>query len=173
MKRSNLRGDCRFVLRAAVTALVWLQLAAVDAGTLRMVTYNIEADIGGYTTARPGFTTVIVGIGDEVVNGISQPVDVLSLQETTSNTTTVDPIVVALNTIYGAGTYARSPYQATQNGSASTGNGPNALVYNVTTVQLIASVGVGTPAPPGPPVSRYGTNFGRWAARPSMISTFT
>jgi hypothetical protein len=149
--RFSISRGCRLAVCAAVAALTWLPLVIVDAGTLRVVTYNIEADTGGYTTARPGFTTVIVGIGDEIVNGIAQPVDVLTLQETTSNTTTVDPIVVALNNVYGAGTYARSPYQATQSGSATSGNGPNAIVYNTTTVQLITSVGVGTPSSSGAP----------------------
>ena len=39
-----------------------------------------------------------------------------------------------------------STYQATETGNdPSDGNGPNALVYNTNTVQLLASVGVGTP----------------------------
>ena len=38
-----------------------------------------------------------------------------------------------------------STYQATQNGSNADGNGPNAVVYNANTVNLLASVGVGTP----------------------------
>src|SRR5262249_10113141 len=55
-------------------------------------------------------------------------------------------IVTNLNSFYGSlATYARSPYQATQNGSNSFGNGPNALVYNTRTLNLLASVGVGTP----------------------------
>jgi endonuclease/exonuclease/phosphatase family metal-dependent hydrolase len=114
--------------------------------TIRIVTYNIEADINGVTTPRPGLYQVLEGIGEEQVQGHVQPLDILLLQETTSNTTTVDPIVSNLNSFYGSlATYARSPYQATQNGSNSSGNGPNALVYNTLTLNLLASVGVGTP----------------------------
>jgi hypothetical protein len=114
--------------------------------TLRVVTYNIEADINGVTTPRPGLYEVLEGIGEEKVQGNYQPLDILLLQETTSNTTTVDPIVSNLNSYYGGlAVYARSPYQATQSGSNSFGNGPNALVYNTTTLNLVASVGVGTP----------------------------
>src|SRR5262249_4846371 len=83
---------------------------------------------------------------EQVVQGHNQALDVLTLQETTSNTITVDPIVNALNSYYaGIATYARSTYQATQSGSNSFGNGPNAIVYNSTTLSLLESVGVGTP----------------------------
>ena len=116
-----------------------------SASYLRVATYNIEADISGFTSPRPGMSTVLKGIGDETVNGIQRPLDILTLQETTSNTATVDPIVTQLNSIYGSGVYARSAFQATQFGSSSSGNGPNAIVYNTQTLQLIASVGVGTP----------------------------
>jgi endonuclease/exonuclease/phosphatase family metal-dependent hydrolase len=114
--------------------------------TLRMATYNIEADINGVTTPRPGLFEVLEGIGEEQLQGHNQALDIVTLQETTSNTTTVDPIVSALNSFYsGIATYARSPYQATQSGSNSFGNGPNALIYNSSTLNLLDSVGVGTP----------------------------
>jgi endonuclease/exonuclease/phosphatase family metal-dependent hydrolase len=118
----------------------------LDAGTLRIVTYNIEADINGVTTPRPGLYEVLEGIGEEQVQGTVLPLDILALQETTSNSTTVAPIVSALNSYYsGMAVFDQSPYQATQNGSNSFGNGPNALVYNTSTLTLLASVGVGTP----------------------------
>ena len=68
----------------------------------------------------------------------AQPVDILALQETTSNGTTVAPIVDGLNAYYNApGMYAMSTYQGTESGGdVANGNGPNALVYNITTVQL-------------------------------------
>jgi Endonuclease/Exonuclease/phosphatase family len=114
--------------------------------TVRIVTYNIAADVNGFTTPRPGLYQVLEGIGEEQVQGHFQPLDVLALQETTSNSTTVAPIVTNLNSYYnGLAMYAQSPYQATQSGSNTVGNGPNALVYNTTTLNLLASVGVGTP----------------------------
>jgi len=141
--------------------------------TLRIVTYNIEADINGATSplpgliAPPGNTTnyqaggVLEGIGEEIVGGDgAQPIDILALQETTSNSQTVAPIVNGLNTFYGAaGMYANSSYQATENdGVTSSGNGPNAIVYNTSTVQLLASVPVD---PPGGP-NYLGTNYGEY-----------
>lgn len=116
------------------------------AQTVRVVAYNIEADVNGNTTPNPGLYTVLEAIGENYVNGAAHPLDLLTLEETTSNTATVAPIVTALNSYYnGTATYAASPYQATQYGGATTGNGPNALVYNTTTLTLLASVGVGTP----------------------------
>ena len=113
---------------------------------LRIVNYNIEADVNGNTTPNSGLYTVLEAIGEQNLNGVLQPIDILALEETTSNAVTVAPIVTALNSYYGTGTYLASPYQGTQNGSASTGNGPNALIYNTKTVQLVSQGGVaGTP----------------------------
>ena len=71
------------------------------------------------------------------------------MQETTSNTTTIDPIVNALNSYYGTpGKYARSPVQGDAKGGSGNvgfGNGPNAMVYNSQKLTLIASVGVDPP----------------------------
>jgi len=143
------------------TALVVVLAAGIALGafaqtkTIRIVTYNIETDTGT-TTPLPGLIApsgggnvsqggVLEGIGEEIVAGDpAQPLDILALQETTSNPTTVAPIVSALNTFYNApGMYAMSPFQATESGNSPTvGNGPNALVYNTTTLQLVASVPV-------------------------------
>ena len=149
-------------------------LVAAQTRTLRIVTYNIEADTGGYTTARPGLIIpsgggtvqqggVLEGIGEEIVgNDPAQPLDILALEETTTNPVTVVPIVNALNSFYGlAGMYANSTYQATQFGGSTNsgnGNGPNALVYNTATVQLLASVPVD---PPGG-ISQLGSSSGEY-----------
>jgi hypothetical protein len=61
--------------------------------TLRIVTYNIEADTGGFSTARPGLVVpynggsvlsggVLEGIGEEILGSDpAQPLDILALQE--------------------------------------------------------------------------------------------
>jgi hypothetical protein len=148
--------------------------AFAQSRTLRIVTYNIEADIG-VTNVQPTFSNIVrssaegpplpgliapptdtnnfaaggvlEGIGEELVNGHAQPLDILALQETTSNPVTVAPIVNGLNSFYGvAGMYSNSAYQATeQYADPTVGNGPNALVYNTRTVQLLASVPVDPP----------------------------
>ena len=136
-------------------------VASAQTRTLRIVTYNIQDDTSGFTTPRPGLIApssggsvtnggVLEGIGEEVLAGNYQPIDVLALQETTSNTTTVQPIVDGLNAFYSfrnmAARYAMSTYQATESGGfAGSGNGPNAIVYNTNTVQLLASVPVDPP----------------------------
>jgi PKD repeat protein len=164
--------------------------------TIRVVTYNIQADTVGF--GNPGivsptcgliapyngpgatFTTnctgsvtnggVLEGIGEEIIAGDpAQPIDVLALQETTSNTITVQPIVNALNAFYAyygnpAG-YAMSPYQATECCGLGNGDGPNALVYNTNTLQLIASVPVD---PPGGP-SQLGSGPGQSGERREVM----
>ena len=96
---------------------------------------------------------VLEGIGEEIVGADpAQPIDILALEETTSNPITVQPIVDGLNTFYSvsnpgaSNVYAMSTYQATESdGFLASGNGPNAMVYNTKTVQLLASVPVDPP----------------------------
>jgi predicted NAD-dependent protein-ADP-ribosyltransferase YbiA (DUF1768 family)/endonuclease/exonuclease/phosphatase family metal-dependent hydrolase len=145
-------GKCRLVASSAGRglALTWaLGFAAVASAqteTLRVATYNIEADIDGVTAPRSGMYQVVEGIGEQSINGNAQPLDILALEETTSNSITVAPIVSNLNTFYsGSAVYAQSTVQGGQSGTNASGNGPNAIIYNTKTLQLLASVGVGTP----------------------------
>src|SRR5436189_283707 len=62
----------RFVV-AAGAACFLLPFSVALAGPLRIVTYNIEADTGGYTAPRPGLDTVLEGIGNENVNVVMRP----------------------------------------------------------------------------------------------------
>ncbi|HEX3800614.1 MAG TPA: hypothetical protein VH413_18115 [Verrucomicrobiae bacterium] len=123
---------------------------------LRIVTYNIEDDINGATAPLPGLITpfgstnvllggVLEGIGEETLgtDKHAQPLDIIALEETTSNPVTVQPIVNGLNAFYGTNRYALSTFQATESGGdTADGNGPNAIAYNTATVQLVASVPV-------------------------------
>ena len=149
----------------------WTMLAYSQTRTLRIVTYNIAADTGGVTGPLPGLIAppgdtnnfqaggVLAGLGEEMVGtDAAQALDILALQETTSNPLTVTPIVNGLNTFYGvAGMYSNSTFQATSSGGVSSGGGPNALVYNRKTLQLLASVGL-TP----PSGTRYGSSSGMY-----------
>jgi PKD repeat protein len=145
--------------------------ASAQTRTLRIVTYNIEADTDGDTAPLPGLIApsggsvtsggVLEGIGEEIVGSdAAQPLDILALEETTSNAATVTPIVTGLNSYYNApGMYTNSTYQATESGGSPTGgNGPNAIVYNTKTIQLIASVPVD---PPGG-TSQLGSSSGEY-----------
>lgn len=134
-------------------------VALAQTQTVRVAAYNIEDDIDGATTPLPGLYQVLEGVGEEDVANDVQPLDIIALEETTSNTTTVSPIVSALNSYYSGTTtntytgassvhpvYAMSTYQGTSSGGdVADGNGPNALIYNTSALNLIASVGVGTP----------------------------
>ncbi len=140
--------------------------------TLRIVTYNIEADVNT-NAPMPGLIApvndptniraggVLEGIGEEMVgNDGAQPLDILALEETTSNPLTVTPIVNGLNAFYGVpGMYGNSTFQAGESGNnPNIGNGPNALVYNTTTVQLLAS----TPVDPPGGKSKFGATSGEY-----------
>jgi PKD repeat protein len=177
-------------LRAAVAFCVaggFATLAPAQNLTLRVVCYNIEDDITNSTfkvdatTPLPGLifpynypysggpTTnggVLEGIGEEVLaDGVAQPIDILTLEETTSNPQTIAPIVAGLNAFYGqfnplaSNMYAMSTHQATEEGGdTGDGNGPNALVYNTKTLQLLASIPVD---PPGG-AAYLGSDYGEY-----------
>src|ERR1019366_1350232 len=152
----SLLGSTAFFIACSLPSITSAQTR-----TIRVVTYNIEDDISGNTTPLPGLIApssggsitnggVLEGIGEEVLGSDpAQPIDILALQETTSNPVTVQPIVDGLNAFYSSRSlpagYAMSPYQATDTGGSNAGNGPNAMVYNTNTLQLIASIGIGTP----------------------------
>jgi PKD repeat protein len=166
-----LRSDMRVqkptgchLIRLIVAATFMFALAG-GAGaqnlTLRVVCYNIEADTDGDTAPLPGLiypasgstsTTnggVLEGIGEEILaDGVAQPVDILALEETSGNTDTVAPIVAGLNAFYSVNNpLASNMYALAPPGYLTTGNGngPNAMVYNTRTVQLLATVPVDPP----------------------------
>jgi PKD repeat protein len=182
MKKNSLaKAVTARLLLGSITLLAACGIATVASAqsttrTVRVVCYNMDDDVGTLTTPFAGmvtpfngtggsFTTnssgsvtnggVLEGIGEEVVNGDpAQPIDVLALEETTSNSSSVQPIVNGLNIFYSvhniSAGYAMSPYQATESGGdPTTGNGPNAMVYNTNTLQLLASVPVDPPGGTG------------------------
>ena len=127
------------ILAYLVTALlVGLEASAV--AQLRIVTYNTanSGDGSSPTTPRSGMDIVLQAIGNESRLGIARPIDILALQEQASSATTTASIVSLLNNIYGAGTYARSNFEANTFGAGRPG-----LIYNTQTVQLISAIGVG------------------------------
>lgn len=118
--------------------------SAALGGTLRVAAYSVDLDTGT-TTPNGSISQVLEDVGGETTYAAAHALDIIGLEETTSNATSVAPIVTSLNGYCGAGTYAMSSYQATQPGGTGTGNGPSALIYNQKTLNLLASVGVGTP----------------------------
>jgi endonuclease/exonuclease/phosphatase family metal-dependent hydrolase len=146
-------GHRRALAAPCLTVFLALHLSpgatAQTTQTIRIVTFNTQGDVSMPTPTGvlPQLATVLEGIGQEKYTGdnILQLPDIIALQETTSNSTTVTPLVSDLNSYYGSNIFSSSAYQATQSGSDTSGNGPNALIYNQQTINLIASVGVGTP----------------------------
>jgi len=130
---------CRRVslLGAAFVAFLLLGIPA-GYGQLRIVDYNTAGD------ARPSINTILAAIGAESVNGIVKQPDVFALEEQDSSASTTQDIVNILNTIYGAGTYARTTLDV-----GTTGAGRPTMIYNTKTVQLIGQQAVGTTSTSG------------------------
>ncbi len=93
-----------------------------------------------------GLEAILRAIGQEAVNGTAHQLDVLALQEVKSQATTTQAVVKLLNSIYGAGTYARGNLNGT-----STGSGTQGLVYRTSTVQLLSEAAIGTASSTGQP----------------------
>ena len=135
----------RYLLATAVAAAV----PSLAQAQLRVLTYNVDAaDVG---TLNSGYETILPAIAAESVNGIARPVDVFSITETISNdnsgpltsSQTVRQLVNILNNgnrnITTAGPYS----QGVLNG-ATTGGGFDGIIFNTSTVQLMAEAAVGT-----------------------------
>ncbi len=124
--------------RSAILRLEWLESRVVlAAGDLRIANYNI-ASVQRSVPSSLG--TIFEAIGTSVHGGISRPLDVIALQEVVTQATTTQSIVDQLNSIYGAGTYARG----TLNGIASTGgNDTVGLIYNTSTIKLLEEKAIG------------------------------
>ncbi len=121
-------------------------IAWASAGTLRIVSYNVDCfDQGSdnnIIASYAGLPTVLQGIGDHHIGTNAQPIDVLGVEELT--TTTLTNLVNALNTIYGAGTYAFDPTT-----DPNTGGGPDGLIYNTHTVQVLSAAAIGSASTSG------------------------
>lgn len=104
--------------------------------TLRVVSYNIDsADQGSdnnITGAAHTLPTVVFAIGQHHLGTNAQPMDIMSAEELTS--TSLSNFTTQLNNFYGAGTYA---YDTTKD--TNTGGGPDGLIYNTHTVQVVSA----------------------------------
>jgi len=128
---------------------------AASHGAIRVVTYNVQSSGLGIVPPNPGFDTVMQAIGNHHLAGNAQPIDVLALQEldgtqfTPGNSATLPYIVDQLNAIYGPGTYAADTLKNPTTGG--TGGGPNGLVYNTTTIQMVQAKVIGSASGSGAP----------------------
>ncbi|MGA2062796.1 MAG: endonuclease/exonuclease/phosphatase family protein, partial [Thermoguttaceae bacterium] len=142
---------CSSLKRSLSFALFIFAVAAastVSAQTLRIATYNIKADTGSPDSGT-GLSTVLEAIGAEHLDGNTQPVDVLALQELYSTpSTTLSYIVNQLNSYYNSpGMYAYDTVVDPTTGG--TGGGPSGLIYNTHTVQDVAATVIGTASSSG------------------------
>ena len=115
----------------------------VGTDTLRIVNYNITA---ADQLPRPGLATLVQAMAAETVNGVTDQVDLLTIQEVQSQAVTSANVAATLNAIYGAGTYAHGSLNG-----ATTGAGTQGVVYNTAALQLLEERAIGTASTTGGP----------------------
>jgi hypothetical protein len=125
----------RILIYAVITLFIVLASSA-PAKNLRIVSYNIDnadqSSDNNITNASHSLPTVIQAIGLHHIGSNAKQVDVIGCEELTSSTLSL--FTAGLNNIYGAGTYA---YNTTSD--PNTGGGPDGLIYNTHTVQVISA----------------------------------
>jgi hypothetical protein len=125
-------------LSRIIVAAASLVLCAFSASakTLRIVSYNIDCSDQGsdnsITNSTHSAPTVIKAIGLHHIGTNAQPVDVLGVEELTSKTLSL--LVTQLTNIYGVGSYTFDPTS-----DPNTGGGPDGLIYNPQTVQVVSA----------------------------------
>ena len=125
-------------LRFTLLTACFLQVGTIlcPAKLLRIVSYNIDCADQGSDNNITGTThsvpTVLQAIGLRHIGTNAQRPDVIGLEELRS--TTMSNLVVQLTNIYGAGTYVFDPTT-----DPNTGGGPDGLVYNPQTVQVVSA----------------------------------
>ncbi|MEM1027479.1 MAG: PEP-CTERM sorting domain-containing protein [Planctomycetota bacterium] len=146
---------------ACFACLVVTWAAPVAEAQLRVVTYNTNTFQDGFLDgverlARPGVDIALQGIGEELVNGIARPADIILLQEQQRPSTTTQDLVDRLNAIYGEGFYARGFEVGATTGGSGFGqlDGSEirqAVIYRTDSVQLLAEDSFGNISGPTQP----------------------
>ncbi len=145
----------RCFLACLVVVLIFTFEVMPAVAQLRIVTYNTntfgtEVGSSNVRTVRPSADIVFQAIGEESVNGIAKPADIILLQEQQQPDTTTQNLVQRLNAIYASQgiTYARG--FRVGNSTSGSGNGtPNAgelrqsVAYRTDTVSLIGETSFG------------------------------
>ena len=126
----------RSYLTLVIACAVGIFAGVADGGTLRIVSYNIDcsdqSSDDNITGPAHSLPTVVQAIGLHHIGTNAQPMDLMNCEELQS--TTLSNFCVALNNIYGAGTYT---YDTTTD--TNTGGGPDGLIYNTHTVQVVSA----------------------------------
>ena len=124
-----------FAFAAVAVTLAFFSFSS-SATTLRIVSYNIDCSDQGsdnsITNANHTLPVIIQAIGLRHIGTNAQQVDIIGAEEL--NSTSLSNLTRQLNVIYGAGTYA---YDTTTD--PNTGGGPDGLIYNTHTVQIVSA----------------------------------
>ena len=124
------------IIILAVICSIGVLAGTARGNTLRIVSYNIDcadqSSDNNITGPAHSLPTVVQAIGLHHIGTNAQQVDILNCEELQS--TSLSNFVVQLNAIYGAGIYA---YDTTKD--TNTGGGPDGLIYNTQTVQVVSA----------------------------------
>src|SRR4029078_150234 len=96
-----------------ILGVFFAQSAFTAYAQLRIVQYNCGQ-------VKPDLHTILEQIGNEQVNGVAKPIDIMTIEEQ-NNQTDVNEVRDVLNGIYGAGTYVAAPYTGTSSGGGLPG----------------------------------------------------
>lgn len=128
----------KFNLTLIASCAMLLFCAGPAAAQLRIVSYNTANAFD--TSPRTGMDLVLEAIGNEPINGIAKPIDILLLQEQDEPYTSTLQFVNLLNGIYGAGTYSRGTLPTLPSNSSMR----QTIVYNTTTTTLLEEMNIGS-----------------------------
>lgn len=126
------RNRMRIGRPAGWVAVGVMLLATSATAQLRMVTYNCHGE--PYGMGDTDWPVVLQAIGDESVNGMSRPIDVLAVQEVDLNSPyETQYMAQMLNNIYSTNSYSYV------NCGYGDGYNTQGYVYNSATVQLLGT----------------------------------
>ncbi|MBC8105022.1 MAG: PEP-CTERM sorting domain-containing protein [Anaerolineae bacterium] len=136
--------------RATVCTAALLTVCSGTFAQIRIASYNTATAFETNGTPLPGLQNVLAGIGTASLGGVAKRIDILSLQEQNNSTgTSTQQILNMMNTLYGAGTYAKSNLIA--DASISPFIDSPAVIYDQTKFTLVSEVKFGTVSGSGMP----------------------
>ncbi len=133
-------GRSASFLTRLIVGMIACGCACEASAQLRIVDYNIAQNFDVAGDPNSGLQTIFAAIGDDVRNGFAKPIDVLAVQEASTDGGDAGALAAILNGIYGVTSYAAAPVPENW---ISGGNGLPGLVYNSASLSLLGTIAFG------------------------------